>query len=70
MRWQSVIYSGLTNDSSPQPKTQQHPLGAHRPRFGLRRAPGIKAGSKHVHNQVPFLGGQLAGTCQAETTLY
>lgn len=44
MRWQSVIHSGFINDSSPQPKTQQHPLGAHRPRFGLRREPGIEAG--------------------------
>lgn len=42
MRWQSVVHSGFTNDSSPQPKTQQHPLGVHRPRFGLRRAPGIE----------------------------
>lgn len=42
MRWQSVVHSGFNNDSSPQPKTQQHPLGVHRPRFGLRRAPGIE----------------------------
>jgi hypothetical protein len=73
VRWQSAINYGFIDDSSPQPKTQQHPLGAHRPLSGLRRAPGIEGWFRNpVHNcslcYTVGLGGRPLAHVKAETT--